>query len=161
MVTAAVIISFLILFAVLAPKPKDDDEPDFSALPQPIPPGFQIFAKDLPLAGAQYLPSHKLDFANSSQQTLRLEREPDNPKDPNAIRIIGDCADDDYLLGYLPRDIAAQIARSGLFHAIQPRLVKIFIGQRGDGFVGIQYQLIGPKASKRQFDAAASKTLPL
>lgn len=124
-------------------------------LPEPIPPGYQIYCKDPSLAGSNYRRVDKLRFAESSGQTLRLEREPDNPKDPNAIQVIGDCIDDDYVIGYLPKQIAKQITNAGLFDVIKPRLCRIYIGERGDGYVEIQYQIVGPKSSKQQFDAAA------
>lgn len=36
-------------------------------------------------------------------QTLRLEREPQNPYDGNAIQVIFNKEEEDYLLGYIPR----------------------------------------------------------
>ena len=36
-------------------------------------------------------------------QTLRLEREPQNPYDANAIQVIFNKDGEDYLLGYIPR----------------------------------------------------------
>lgn len=88
---------------------------------------------------------------------MRLEREPDNPKDANAIQVIGLCDDDEYVLGYLPRDVAAHVTRSGLLEQIQPRLMRIYIGERGDGYVEISYQLIGPKSEMRTFKQSAQK----
>lgn len=124
-------------------------------LPQPIPEGFQIYAKELPLAGSKYKSNNKIEFATGKYRSLRLEREPDNAKDPNAILVIGECTDDEFELGYLPKDLAAQIAKSNLFSVVQPRLLRVYVGDRGDGYVNIQYQLIGPKADKPRFDAAA------
>lgn len=162
MIVAAYILSFLILFATFAPMFKAKDNKgatgviESAALPQPIPPGFQIYVKNVPLAGSNYRRKNKLAFAESSNHTLRLEPEPDNPKDPNAIQVIGDCADDDYVLGYLPKDMAAQVIQSGLLNQIQPRLMRIYIGERGDGYVEIWFQLIGPKAEKKTFDQYSS-----
>lgn len=126
---------------------------EYDRLPEPIPPGFQIYAKSLPLAGSNYRRKNKLLFAESSRQTLCLLREPDNPKDKNAIQIIGECTEGNYELGYLPRDIAKQINDSGLFDVVLPRLCKIYIGERNDGYVDISYQLIGPKSDKKKFDS--------
>jgi hypothetical protein len=117
----------------------------------PIPKGFQIYVANPSVAGISYRKQAALNFANSSNQRLRLEREPDNAHDPNAIKIIGVSQAGEFLIGYVPREIAEQIADLDLFDCIQPRLARIYIG-RSD-FLDIQYQLIGPKSKKPVFDA--------
>ena len=42
-------------------------------------------------------------------QTVRLEREPENPYDANAIQVIFNKGGEDYLLGYIPRSENRQL----------------------------------------------------
>jgi hypothetical protein len=117
----------------------------------PIPKGFQIFEGRLPVAGISYRKGAASAFANSDNHCLRFEREPSNVHDPNAIKIIGIAQAGEFFIGYVPKEIAEQIAVTNLFDFIQPRLARIYIGH--DGFIDILYQLIGPKSKKSEFDA--------
>jgi hypothetical protein len=116
----------------------------------PIPSGYQIYANNLPIAGIKYRKAEAIRFANSSNPELGLEREPNNEHDPNAIKLIGVSGSSKYFIGYIPKDLSEQIVSTGLFDSVKPRLARIYIGK--NDFIDIQYQIIGPKANKKQFE---------
>lgn len=116
----------------------------------PIPKDCQIFAKNIPVAGMEYRKAEALRFAKSSNQSLALQKEPNNEHDSNAIKLIGISGSTKYFIGYLPKELSAQIAGTGLFDSVKVRLVRIFIGD--DDFLDIHYQIIGPKVEKKKFD---------
>lgn len=63
-----------------------------------------------PLAGAKFRPVAAQAFVLGlvTDAVLKLEREPTNHYDPNAIKV---CSDDGECLGYVPRHIAAELAK--------------------------------------------------
>jgi hypothetical protein len=119
----------------------------------PIPSGYQkyVYAGNLTVAGIQYRKAEALRFANSSNQELILEREPNNEHDPNAIKLVGVSGSKKYFIGYIPKEISEQIVSTKLFDCVKPRLESIYIGK--NDYLEIQYGIIGPKANKKQFDA--------
>lgn len=120
----------------------------------PIPSGYQIYAPNVPVAGIQYRKDEAMRFAKSSNQELDLQREPTNEQDSNAIKLIGVSGSSNYFIGYLPKELSAQIGGTGLFDVVKPRLARVYVGE--NGFLDIQYQIIGPKAEKKKFDAFLS-----
>jgi len=74
------------------------------------------------VAGIQYRKAEALRFANSSNQELILEREPDNEHDPNAIKLIGISGSNKYFIGYIPKEISEQIVSTKLFDSVKPTL---------------------------------------
>lgn len=116
----------------------------------PIPKDRQIFAKHMPVAGLGYRKKEALNFAKSNNQSLSLQKDDSNEHDSNAIKLIGISGSTNYFVGYLPKELAAQIAGTGLFDCLTVRLVRIFIGN--DDFLDIHYQIIGPKDEKKKFD---------
>lgn len=124
--------------------------PSAFSFDNPIPKGFQIFASNLPVAGIQHRKAEAIQFARSGNQELSIEREPDNPHDPNAIRLVGVSGADRYFIGYLPREISEQIVATGLFESLKPRLTRIYIGT--DDFLDFHYQILGPRTEKKRFD---------
>ncbi len=117
----------------------------------PIPKGFQIFASNLPVAGIQHRKVEAIRFAQSRGQALTMKREPSNPHDSNAIQLIGISDTNEYFIGYLPRELSEQIVATGLYDSLQVRLTRIYIGT--DDYLEFQYQILGPKAEKKRFDA--------
>lgn len=116
----------------------------------PIPKDCQIFAKHIPVAGLEYRKAEALKFAKSSNQILILQKDSSNEHDSNAIKLIGISGSTNYFIGYLPKELSAQITGTGLFDSLTVRLVRIFIGN--DDFLDIHYQIIGPKVEKKKFD---------
>lgn len=61
----------------------------------------------------------------SSMDKVRLEREPDNKYDPNAVRVCILVGDKWQQIGYLPKDVAAELAPE--FDAGVKYIVRIFV----------------------------------
>lgn len=118
--------------------------------PIPIPKDYQIFS-GAEVAGVTFRKDDALRFARGSNQELTLEREPNNTHDKNAIKVIGKSSGWDYFIGYVPKDIAAQIIETELFNRVKPRLMRIYQGT--ENYLEIHFQIIGPKVDKKQFDA--------
>ena len=139
-------------------SPDPDTEPKADAPPigkgrtiqSPLPASYQIYVSRPTVAGLQHHGQEALRFIGGSNHSLRLELEPDNNAAPIEIKLIGVITSGECLLGYLPAELAKRIIGSGLFDVVQARLTRLHVGN--DGSVGIQYQLIGPKERKPQFD---------
>ena len=121
---------------------------------EPIPDGYQIYVSRLEIAGIHYRKDEALKFAVGNYQTIAFERDQNNKHDPNAIKIIGTSKGliftSSKILGYVPKEVSKQIVGSDLFSAIKPRLKRIYVSDKG--FIDIQWQLIGPKETKKQYD---------
>ena len=116
----------------------------------PIPIGYQIFAKNIPVAGMSYRKNDVINFSRTQNQELTIKRELNNQHDKNAIQLIGISGSNQYIIGYLPKELSEQIISTGLFDSIKVRLTRIYIGR--EDFIEVHYQIIGPKADKKQFD---------
>lgn len=116
----------------------------------PIPKGHQIFSR-CEVSGTSFRKNDAVQFAKGSNQELELEREPTNPHDKNAIKVIGKSSGKKYHIGYVPKEVSEQIAVTGIFESIKPRLDRIYQGI--DGYLEIKFQIIGPKENKKQFDS--------
>ena len=113
---------------------------------QPIPAGFQIYEERLEAAGVQFYKAQATAFARNGG-ALEFQREPHNPHDANAIALVG-CYKGWFslkreVIGHVPKEVAAQLAKSGLAAQVRPRLLKTWIGDTG--YVEIMFQIIGPK----------------
>jgi len=70
----------------------------------------QMFYMDCHLAGRKF---HDADLVWNDLKIgtpLRLERDMQNPHDPNAVQVIFNKEGEDYLLGFIPRSENQQIA---------------------------------------------------
>jgi hypothetical protein len=100
-------------------------------------------------------------FANGQGLSVELEREPTNKHDRNAIKVIGVSHRNRYFIGHVPKDICAQVVRSGLYDVLLPRLTRIYTAKQSEGsdfdqaYIEIQIQLVGPKEQKTEFHAVA------
>jgi hypothetical protein len=116
----------------------------------PLPKGFRIYESYLSVAGIQKRKEELHRFAHGSDQSLELIREPSNAYDTNAIKVIGNSSGMQSFIGYVPKDTAEQVIKSGLFEIVKPRLSRIYVGT--NGFADVQFQIIGPKEMKKQYD---------
>lgn len=123
----------------------------------PIQKGYQIFLQNMGVTGLGYRRADAVAFIDDHNQSLRLEREPDNSVDRNAIKVIGIGESGEYFIGYLPKDAAAQITETNSFDSVYGRLVRAYRGS--DDYLEIQLQIVGLKEKKEAFDAYA-KNLP-
>ena len=70
----------------------------------------QMFYMDCHFAGRKYYDADLVwDYLRVGQQ-LRLERDLQNPHDPNAVQVIYTKDGEDYLLGFIPRNENKDIA---------------------------------------------------
>ena len=119
----------------------------------PIPDGYEVYSWNS-VAGIQHKKEVALKFARHRNQSLELEREPDNKQDSNAIKVIG-CskkllfADRD-TIGYVPRELASCIVEGGFWGSVEPRLLRIYVGE--DEHIEVEFQLLGPKEKKKAFN---------
>lgn len=123
----------------------------------PIQKGYQIFLQNMGVTGLGYRRADAIAFIDDHNQSLRLEREPGNAADSNAIKVIGVGESSEYFIGYLPKHAAAQINETNSFDFVYGRLVRAYRGS--DDYLEIQLQIIGLKEKKEAFDAYA-KNLP-
>lgn len=101
---------------------------------EPIPAGFQIYAERMPIAGIHLRKSEALNFAKAGNQELKLQREPDNEHDSNAVKVIGISGSSEYFIGYLPKELSEQIVLTGLFDSVLARLARIYVGRDDFGY---------------------------
>lgn len=125
---------------------------------QPIPEGYQIYSPALMVQGVQFRKKDAIKFAKlavSRPVYLIFEREPDNPEDKNAIKIIGCISAIKEIkkihIGYVERGLAKWIAESKMIKFIAPRLWKTYAETKNGGYVEIGYQLIGTKDMKHKY----------
>ena len=116
----------------------------------PLPQGHQIYAKRLEPTGLgiEDRKESAVRFARGSHQRLRLEHEPENQVDPNAVRVIGiwrESGEEHHArLGYVPHQLAGAIAELDILGEVSPRLAKTYVSS--GGYVEIMFQITGPKA---------------
>jgi hypothetical protein len=116
-----------------------------------IPDGHQIYV-GFKVAGITFRKDDAEIFANSRDQTLELELDPTNQKDRNAIKVMGVCNHGRAHIGFVPKEIAAQIAKCGMFDVLRTRLDRIFWSDKEPDprfprpYIEIQMQLTGPKS---------------
>ena len=126
-------------------------KPEYHLAEQPIPAGYRLYEDRLEVAGVQFYKPYAAAFARNDGW-LEMQPEPDNPHDPHAIALIG-CYKGWFLphrgrIGHVPKEVAAQLAKTGVVTEVRPRLLKTWVGD--SGYVEIMFQVIGPKD---RFDA--------
>ncbi len=131
----------------------DDREPTVNERFEVVrPEGYKRMWRQVKVAGTSaYHASAARTFALGSDRRVRLVAEPSNPRDPNAIAVVGECAGlvrrrRDLMLGYLPRELAADIADLRLpVHRIAAHLVSIWMMERDRDFFSIRLSLSCPR----------------
>ncbi|MET4634900.1 HIRAN domain-containing protein [Kaistia defluvii] len=120
----------------------------------PIPEGFRIYLDRLPVMGLQQRKRDAAAFCGAQGPELSLEREPSSRHDANAIKVIGSWKGwfgrKRRQLGYVPAEHAAKLISLGLAENVHSRLLKTYLGT--DGFVEIEFQIVGPKDLYRTFN---------
>ncbi|MBE0615159.1 MAG: HIRAN domain-containing protein [Burkholderiales bacterium] len=156
-----IVLGVIVLFLYVLTRKTDDRKPSGKSMAggkstgrgtnflPPIPKGFQIFNARLSVAGIQHRRDDARRFADDSDQTLALEREPENTHDANAIKVMGVTRGTRRFIGYVPKEVAEQIVGSALADVVQPRLERIW--RTDNGFVDVIFQIVGPKDKKAQY----------
>ncbi len=117
----------------------------------PIPKDHQIYSSNMLVAGITFRKDNAIDFARDSNQILELERDPNNQHDKNAIKVIGVTPTSRYFVGFVPKEVSEQIIATNMFDNVKARLARIYQGN--DGYIEIQFQIIGLKTNKKHYDA--------
>lgn len=114
-----------------------------------FPEGMSLFFADEEVAGVQHRLPNLRAFAKGRNHALRLEREPNNRHDPNAIKVIGIYKGLFFThrvhIGYVPAEIAEEIAEQNLFSQILPLLKNIWWGGYVRDFIVVRFDILGPK----------------
>jgi len=104
---------------------------------------------------AKEYPHQIRQIIGAKEISYRLEPQPKNKHDPNAILITakkkGFLWSNELVLGFLPRKIAKEVTERGLAGALTLRPREIWEGDRG-GF-SFSVDLVGPKETYAQFEA--------
>jgi len=94
------------------------DPPHWVRLRQPAPEGAEFLAQGVEVAGISFEGTREnaFHFAYGKERSLELRRDPLNPYDKNAVEVIGRWRDAQGkersgLLGYVPKELAARLAR--------------------------------------------------
>lgn len=113
----------------------------------PIPKGHRVFIRDLTATYHSSNREAQLAFCRGRDQSLRIEPEPDNPVDANALRLIGEWTEwggrQRQMVGYVDAKTARAIATAGVARSVSARLTGTVLGDAG--YVAIEYQITGPK----------------
>lgn len=118
------------------------------------PDGFQIFENQSEVAGVHYHKDDAIAFILGKYHRLEWEREPNNPHDANAIKIIGVAesafGEERWHIGYVRSDVAAHIVTGGWFESMMPEAVYLTISDDYE-FVHVHYIILGPQGQKKQY----------
>lgn len=115
-----------------------------------IPEGFRIYYKEFQVAGVSYRRKELSSLLDGKEIEFRLVAEPSNEHDKNAIKVIGSRKSmfgkmKHYHLGYVPAEIASDIAQRQCAEVMMVRPKNIWVGDSG----GIKFviDLLGLKSS--------------
>lgn len=122
----------------------------------PITDGHQLFEATVDLAGIEHRREDVLAFIDGREHQLEFVREPDNPADANAIAVYGLSKgllfSQRRKIGYVPADVAAHIARCGVFEVLRPRLRSLYVSD--GGFCLVQFDITGPTTEHERYSGA-------
>lgn len=98
------------------PFRRSDDDENIVRIIQKPPKGTpKKVAELVSIAGIKRREKEALKVITSESFSMRLEKEPDNPYDKNAIKVFGDCEingeETSYFLGYIPKEEAKKLAK--------------------------------------------------
>ena len=117
----------------------------------PYPDTMEVFETEVEPAGPYFRDPRVAKFARTKEPSLKLKREPKDPHDPNAIRVIG-CGrgfllPKRYFLGYLPRAVAKRIVQGGFSDKVQARLRVL----EADEDMRVEFDILGPRGQKEVY----------
>lgn len=122
----------------------------------PIPTGYQLYeAEYIQPKGIHYRKENAIRLVDGEEVGLEFQREPDNPHGRSAIMVVGGIRQGTDIervhIGYVPHNLAERIVLNGFADEVRPRLRKIYVSDAG--FIEIEFQIIGPKNRKKEWDA--------
>lgn len=110
--------------------------------------GYHIRYGRFDISGVFFRKEDAIAFAAADDQTLMLLADPQNEYDRNSIKVIGACSTGNYFIGYVPKEIAGDIAKNANMELLRPSLTYIYKGH--DDFVQIEMQILAPKVKKEK-----------
>ncbi len=120
----------------------------------------QIFVTQFEVAGVFYRPADLRVFAKLTDPELFLQPEPSNKFDRNAVKVCGKgkrfwIFQTTVHLGYLPKDLAALVAKTRSVNLLFPRLRMVDVSSSK-----IVMELTGPKGQKTAFFSGQPVQVP-
>ncbi|MCO7225764.1 HIRAN domain-containing protein [Pleionea sp. CnH1-48] len=113
----------------------------------PIPKGYRIFYSEIDVSGVGFRKKAIHKTFSSSNPEFYLESEPHNKHDDNAIKVMalkkGWFRTKKFHIGYVPKEVAKEIADKDLFDKLLPRIRNLWLGDRGG--VKIYMDILGLK----------------
>ena len=114
----------------------------------PIPKGYQIFFNEMEVSGVGFRRKNATKALSGRSVDLAIEPEPSNKYDSNALKVIAFKKvwfffQRKLLIGYIPKEIAAEISRKKIANDILPRLKYVWIGD--SGVIKIYIDILGKK----------------
>jgi hypothetical protein len=121
----------------------------------------RILVADEEVAGVSHRLSDARTFVKGRSQELRLEEEPGNSHDPNAIKVIGVYkrwfTTHSVHLGYVPAEIAKMIAARALSNRILPRLKNIWWGGYVRDYIVVRFDILEPKPPRGETERPSKR----
>jgi hypothetical protein len=111
-----------------------------------LPSGWKTAESEIDVAGIQYRRAEAEAFVRGHDQAIRLEPEPKNPRDRNAIKVIGvyakraGGAKQETHIGYIPSEMAATLHDAGLTARVRGQLQNVYEGD--NGYLGVRLDLL-------------------
>lgn len=135
-------------------------EKEYHLSGNPLRDDFRIYVNYVPVKGLALRRTAAAKFCKASKRELSLRREPSNSHDANAIMVMGSSKGwlgrTEKHLGYVPADYAAKLVALNLADLVRARLLKTYVGE--DGFVEIEFQIVGPKDLYERFSPRKPRT---
>ena len=111
-----------------------------------LPSGWKAAETEIDVSGIRYRRSEAEAFIRGHDQAIRLEPEPKNPRDCNAIKVIGmyakrsGGAKQETHIGYVPSEMAARLHDAGLTARARGQLQNVYEGN--NGYLGVRFDLL-------------------
>src|SRR5262249_25605130 len=131
-------------------KPRNSDRRDGRGVmvKHEPPAGMACRYRDVAVAGISYRAEAGTEFVFGSNQRIQLEREPTNPKDRNAIKVIGIWVHRGVSrrehIGYVPKETAAQIAARYSGSPLQAVPIVVFQPDGDHETPGVRFDIYTP-----------------
>jgi len=118
-----------------------------------VPDGYRIFEREFPVAGVQHHKQNFFKVVKSGNVDFRMQAEPSNQHDPNAIAVFGARKSlfgrVEKKIGYIPAEIASQLGDAELTGQVVLRPKSLYISD--DGYIDLKFDLLGPKELYEQY----------
>lgn len=118
-----------------------------------IPDGYRVFEREFSIAGIQHYKDNFFKAVKKGNVEFRMQPEPTNRHDPNAIAILASrkslFGHLEKKVGHVPGEIASQIADAKVGDKLVLRPKKLYISD--DGFVDLKFDILGPKECFEQY----------